>query len=698
MSIPSFYIDSSSIWLLIPCLLVSFAYAYILYKKEKDISKSLKKILFSLRFATVAFISLLLLGILLKTTQRTIEEPKIVILKDNSSSVILNSDSSFYKNTFNTQFSELEEKLGRKFDIQSFTFSSKLEDKGEPWTFTKSQTDIGEALSTVYDRYSNQNVGAIILVSDGLYNKGLDPKYTNKKLNAPIFTVALGDTTEKIDLKITNLEYNRITFKGNRFLIIPKIKAKGLKGKSAKLELFLKDSLLYSELIPINQNSLITQTQIELKAKEAGNYQYIAKITCFEEEITCKNNSAIAFIDVIEEKQKILILANSPHPDIAAIKSTLISNPNYEVVSKLIDDFSANDLDKCNLVILHQLPSSTSASKSALEALSKKEVPRYYIIGEQTNLKELNDQNIGIQINQKSKATDQSQASYTNNFYRFTLEESQLTNLQNLPPLNSPFGEYKTQANLSVLFNQKIGTVVSDKALFAVNASSAGKIGILTGTGIWKWKLFNYVNQGNSLDFKAFINKSVQYLCSDQRKDKFKVILNSKEFTPEDNILIRAELFDDTYQLINSPDINIQLTNTSGQEFNFAFGKTKQAYFLNAGQLPIGSYSYRAAIKLNNETISRSGSFIVKQLNIEELNTTADHRLLNSMSVNSGGKLYYPSEISAIEQDLLNNVNIKPVSYFELSTKELIRQKWLFFLILVLLTIEWFARKRAGIY
>ena len=54
--------------------------------------------------------------------------------------------------------------------------------------------------ASVQDLYSNQNVGAVILASDGIYNEGSNPLYANFELNAPIHVIALGDTVPSRDV------------------------------------------------------------------------------------------------------------------------------------------------------------------------------------------------------------------------------------------------------------------------------------------------------------------------------------------------------------------------------------------------------------------------------------------------------------------------------------------------------------------
>ncbi|MCY7328134.1 MAG: hypothetical protein LH618_06275, partial [Saprospiraceae bacterium] len=101
------------------------------------------------------------------------------------------------------------------------------------------------------------------------------------------------------------------------------------------------------------------------------------------------NNQREVFIDVIDSRQKILILSATPHPDIAALKQAIQSNDNYEVQTDLADNFNGNFKDY-NLVFLHQLPSKSSNNNKLFADLENFKIPLFFIIGEQTSVGNLN--------------------------------------------------------------------------------------------------------------------------------------------------------------------------------------------------------------------------------------------------------------------------------------------------------------------
>ncbi|HSM49056.1 MAG TPA: hypothetical protein VK872_14650, partial [Draconibacterium sp.] len=64
----------------------------------------------------------------------------------------------------------------------------------------------------------------------------------------------------------------------------------------------------------------------------------------------------------------------------------------------------------------------------------------------------------------------------------------------------------------------------------------------------------------------------------------------------------------------------------------------------------------------------------------------------------SGGKLYLPNQSEQLISDLQNNNRLKTTTYYQEMINELLNLKWMFFLALLLLSVEWFLRKFWGLY
>ena len=329
------------IWFIFFCLLAGAIYSFILYRNEKkfdEVPAWIKRLMMFFRFVALTIIAFFLLSPLIKTISREVEKPIIIIAQDNSESIIIGKDSSFYRNEYPKLLNELLAEISDKYDTSFYSFGDKI-GQGMKIDFSEKQTDMSAMFDEIETRFSNRNVGAIILASDGLYNKGLNPVFSSDKLKIPVYTIALGDTSVKKDILIKNVAHNRYAYLGNSFPFEIVVQAKQCKDKNATLTVSKEGLTLFSQKIDFKNNSFITTVPVQLDAKKTGLQRYRVALTTLEGEISFTNNVQDIFIEVLDGRQKILILANSPHPDIAAIKESILDNDNYEVESYLLSDF-----------------------------------------------------------------------------------------------------------------------------------------------------------------------------------------------------------------------------------------------------------------------------------------------------------------------------------------------------------------------
>lgn len=207
----------------------------------------------------------------------------------------------------------------------------------------------------------------------------------------------------------------------------------------------------------------------------------------------------------------------------------------------------------------------------------------------------------------------------------------------------------------------------------------------------------DYSENQNHDVFDELINKIVQYLSVKVDKSHFRVLTKNNYYENE-AVEFDAELYNDSYELINEPEVSMTIINSDNKKFPYVFNKTTNAYRLNAGILTVGDYRYEARVKTGDKILTEKGEFSVSSLQVESINTVADHQLLYNLAQQHMGEMVYKNELNQLEEMLINREDIKPVSYIQQKLNEMINLKWVFFLILVLLSFEWFIRKRSGAY
>jgi len=686
-----------SLWLAIPCLLLGITYAMLLYFRGQkyDFKKSTLRTLFVLRTLAVFLIAFLLLSPLVMTRSRTTEKPLIILAQDNSQSPVFCKDSANIRTRYSDELRQLSSSLSDDYDVKTFTFGEKVTE-GTAYTYDEKQTDFSLLFDEIQARYANRNIGAVILASDGLYNKGSNPLYLTGTMKYPFYTIALGDTNIQKDLIISRVNYNRISYLGNIFPLETVLKADKCAGQKVTLTITKGRETLFAKTIDINSARYLETLQFQLEAKEVGMQHYRVSVSTLEGEISLINNTQDVFVEVLDGREKILLLAGAPHPDVAALKQSIETSKIYQVDEFVADKFNKS-IKEYNLAIVHQIPLKGKNYQALLNSLTENKIPVLYILGESSDMAAFNNLKTGLGIRQAAGKYDEAAPTVANDFALFTVSEELKKVSADFPALSVPFGEYLKSSSANVLMYQKIGSVQTQKPLVMFNTASEPKTGIVAGEGIWRWRMQNYLQTGNQTVFNELVHKIIQYLSVKVDKDRFRVNVKNK-FYENEAVEFDAEVYNNSYELVNDPEVTLTITNSANKTFPFTFSRTAHAYHINAGIFPLGEYRFTAQAKAGSTRLQKTGVFTVVPVNIESLNLIADHQLMFSLAQKSNGKMLYPGQLSQIPGLLKARDDVKSVTYTKKRFSDVVNLFWVFLIILALLSTEWFIRKRFGAY
>ena len=192
------------LWLVIFAILLGTIYALFLYYKNNNISfeKSQRLLMATLRGLATTLIAFLLLAPMLKRTQKESDKPIIIIASDNSESIISGKDSSFYLSDYQKNLQYIVNHLEKDFEVFTYSVGDKnklLENNIVAPIFTDKTTNLSNIFDDINLLYSNRNVGALVMLTDGIYNMGANPYYPAQKTNFPIYTVGLGSDEQLTD-------------------------------------------------------------------------------------------------------------------------------------------------------------------------------------------------------------------------------------------------------------------------------------------------------------------------------------------------------------------------------------------------------------------------------------------------------------------------------------------------------------------
>ncbi len=688
---------SYPVWFILLALALALGYAAVLYYRNQadGFSPFITWLLATWRFLTVFLLAMLLLGPLVERQTRSVEDPLLIFVQDNSQSIVDAAQPGFDPDTYLQQKNQFLEKATSNFDVRTYLFGESFR-TAEETTFDDRLTDMSEVFSGIEAYYSNRNIGAVVMAGDGIFNRGMSPLNAVTGLPFPVYTIALGDTLPRRDLVVERVRHNRITYMGNLFPVEVFIEAREAAGMSSILSISREGEVLVTEQLSFSSDHHQQTVLFELEADHPGMQQYVVELTPVDGEISLDNNQQSFYIDVIDGRQRVLLIGNSAHPDIGALKMALESQDNYEVSSSLLNDYDGR-VEAYNLVIMHQLPSSGNRSRDLVTQIMEADIPVLYVIGSQTNLDAFNEVSAGLTILPRSNEFVEAIPAHNNSFAMFYLPEQAIQTIAALPPLYVPFAQYEQAGSLNVMFYQRIGQVTTDQPLIAFMQTTQQKTGVISGEGIWRWRLHTFLRDGTHQAFDDMISRMVQYLSVEEDRSLFRVTTDQL-FYENEAVTFEAELYNRSYELVNSPEVTLTITNEEGISFPYVMSRTSHAYQLDAGSFQPGEYSYVATTTLGAETFGAEGKFNVSELNLESLRTIADHNLLYQMAEATGGELFFPGDWDILLEHITERPDIRPVMYARRTLDELINSKAVFFLILLLLSLEWFARKRSGSY
>jgi hypothetical protein len=219
---------------------------------------------------------------------------------------------------------------------------------------------------------------------------------------------------------------------------------------------------------------------------------------------------------------------------------------------------------------------------------------------------------------------------------------------------------------------------------------------LLSGEGIWRWRLKEYDLNENTETFDAFFSKLIQFLSTRDDKRKFRSFPIKQQFNDTEYVVFESQIFNDLYEPQFGNTVSIDIVDDKGktQKFNYTPTATRPRYQFN---LPANAYRYVASIERNGKREEDRGQFSVSPLQIESQNLTADFQMLRTLAANTGGKFFKADNLDGLEQHLKTQ-KAPAIVHSDETFHPLIDIKLLFAALLILISTEWFFRKYLGSY
>ncbi len=681
-----------SFWFVLAILVSVVLISWISYRNYSSIPPLYKVVLSSLRALALLIVFVLLLNPFFTTNKTVQVKPKIALLLDSSVSTSINKGD--YNGT-QTYF----ELIGKIFtysqnndiNLETYSFGNSVSPVSiEGFTNTAAVTDIYEAID--YLNTSDQDYTSAILVSDGIITRGKNPIVEAGNSLFPIHTIAIGDSQQVKDIRISDLISNETGFTNTEHLVNIDISQYGF--NNYNIDVILQKNGTQIDRKSINlANQSVQSVEFTIPLNEAGLHQYQIEIPAESNEWNNDNNRATFSIEVLDSKTRILHLASAIHPDIKAFRSILATNENIELEERTY--LGNSNLDppvdpnsKYDLIIVHgALPSSWVAKyQQVLSETSTLFVllPNQGSINYESNFTII--QNNAVDLFDVTLSINASQSDHP------ILDISEI-DLQRLPSLLAPIRAEKSDLLVRSLLNTTFQRIETDSPLLAISETANIRRAHLNASGYYR--LYQSTNEDIRNFTIELITNIVNWASTNPDNRLLKIRSTKNDYSTGENPLLNGTLINESGELESNGIIEV---NIQGDDYNTDFTMNNEgdgSYRLELPNLSPGRYNYTAiASKGSREIDTQSGQFLINETNLELANTVRNDLLLRSIASNSNGLFIGYKQIDSFWDQLSSqsdfSIRTEISEYFIYPVYSLI---W-FLVVVTLLSVEWILRKK----
>lgn len=705
-------------WLLAACALVAAGLTYWSYHRTVPAVSPLKRaVLMALRFGALFIVLALLFEPVLRRQDTDTRPPVLAVLVDDSQSLTLAGGADTSRAVPAQAVQALLDGLdgfdADELRLFSFSGTTRALPSADSLGFAGGRTDIAQALDHVRDAMKNDNLRGVLLVSDGRYNTGRNPLYTAERYSVPISTVVLGDTTRQRDVQIRRVTTNDLAYVDVALPVQVGLRADGYGGAEVAVTLARDGQVLHVQRVRLPADAAEVPVDLTYTPTEEGLQRLQVGVTRLDGETTYRNNIEAVTVRVLQSKRRVLLVAAAPGPDVAALRQLLEADPASRISSYVQKGPGAfyegpfpTVLDTFDVVVLAGYPGRVAdpAVTRRLADAARAGKPVLFVLGRQTDLNALR-QGLGevLPVQPDLVRTDYAEAVFvpTPTGLRHPILEqvgAPAVLWRRLPPLLFNTSRWQTSPDARVLATLEVRGVALNDPLLAVRSRGNTRTAALLGAGTWRWKNVPSDLEAAAALWPGLLANTVQWIAAREDDRPVRVAPVRTHFGGDEDVQFGGQVYDESLNPVDRASIQVEVTAPDGRVYPYLMASIGNGrYTLDVGLLPEGTYRYTATARRDEAVLGTDqGAFAVGGLTLEFKETQADAALMRQIAQRSGGAFVPASAAGDLAGQLRAAGTFTPLVIEETRSTELRHLYALLAVVIVLLTVEWFLRKRSG--
>ncbi len=717
---PSIYLGFNVATVLILLIIaVACALAVFFYRTTVPPVPRWKRLLLAtLRWASLSLILILLFEPLLRLIVTATQPATIALLVDNSRSMQIKDKIADRRSVVSAVLRNgALTSVAGNVQIKTFTFGSKLRDvslmHGDTLGLNEEATDISAALRALGEQKDQNNIRAALLLSDGSYNLGPNPVYEAELLGLPLYTLGIGDSSEQKDVLIARIATNDLVYNETEVPVDVTLKSSGFAGEKVEVLLLEGGKEISRSTVELQEGTREYPISMKYTPQGEGTKKYSVRISTLRGELTADNNRKTFFVRVLKSKLRVLILAGSPSPDVSTIKQTLREEKNLEVrsytqktpVGFVEGHLTDSMIDSADCLVVIGFPSA-STTDAMLETVRVSTVernkPLLYIDGKAVSEPKLRPLSPVLPF-------VSSGMSQVEQFVFLQLSPNHKNNpivntgtvdaaaWDKLPPIFRKQAAYKAKAEATTIGVARVLNVATNEPLLLMRSVNKQKSLAVLGYGLWRWRLMVQGTPETEKLLSLFLANSIRWLTTRDDSKPVRVSTTKDLYTQGERVEFTGQVYDASATPVDDAELKVVV-----QKDNQEFGTTLRPigsgrYEGTIDGLPAGDYAVRSVATKDGTAIGEDrGRFSVGEVDLEFQDTRMNAPLLRQLAYRTGGKYYTPASFESFAADIAANPSLTSRDVQTTTELEVWNWKYMLGMIILLLGLEWFIRKRSG--
>jgi len=623
---------------------------------------------------------------------------------------------NYYKQPSYTSYvkgiSNFIQRIKRKnIDSEIYSFGSQLDTLLD---ITKIKTDANSTnIGLVFENLDvsyEKNIAGAIIFTDGQINQGplLSKFSTYNKL--PIHIVGIGDTIPMLDVSIQSVEIPPISVKGEEVNIDATISSVGNLKERVNVTLFDENNkLIGSKIIKISGKESLENVRFRIKPNKIGKNYYLIKCSALSDEINIQNNQQKIVMHVMKDRYNVALITGAPNYNTRLLKDHLSrSNNNIDHFLYINNKFSPPIKvfweKKYEVIIFDNNPVKSNSEKweSLLRIFTKKLISHnssFLIIpGPEIDINSINNYLKIIDIEAKELIpNDQNQykwgftSQWLNNF-SFNDSKWLDNDVISMPQQNPAFYLGKQVSDKNINFAEYI-EVDRPNPLLILGEKKSIRYGIWNSIDIASIK-YKLLNTNNSFVLDNSLNKIFNWLMKKSGSKEYVFRTNKNSYQQGEEVLLSGRSLNYNDDIIHEGTVELYYNDKFIGSKPLFLDINKNEYKSRFWAPKPGEIKYIVNINKGIDSYEVSnGTFEVQESHIELNRIFLNKEKLINISRSSGGKFNYWVD----SESLLDEISIVEKKENYIATY-IIRHNYLFILIILLIiTIEWFVRRKMGL-